>query len=104
MNAVEKVTNDLMNYFAALGAAAGHNFSIRDFHSQVMMNTFAAEERAGLDLALAQLVETGVLRQASPTEYVLTPQGLLRVRAIRGSTGRLVLSRSDVDIVCPRAS
>jgi hypothetical protein len=84
MSATAKVTQDLMNYFAAIGAAEGHRFSMRDFHSQVMMNVYAPDERAVLDLALGELVDTAVLRQASPTEYVLTPEGLLSVRAIRG--------------------
>lgn len=84
---VDDVVRDLMNYFAAIGAASGRTFSIRDFHSQVMMNAYAPQDRDCLDPALASLCDAGVLERASATEYVLTPTGLARVKALRASRG-----------------
>ena len=79
------VERALMNYFAAIGAAAGRTFSIREFDTQVMMNAYAPEDRACLALALAALAGAGVVLAASPTDYQLTPEGLRQVRAIRHS-------------------
>ena len=79
------VERRLMDFFAAMGAAPGHTFTIRDFNSQVMMNVYTPEDRACLGLALAALAEAGVVLATSPTDYCLTPEGLRRVRAIRYS-------------------
>jgi hypothetical protein len=77
------VRHRLMNYFAAIGAQEGRVFTLRDFNDQVMMDLFAAEERAGLAIALDAMIEAGVLRRASPTEYSLTPAGLSLVAVMR---------------------
>lgn len=77
------IERELLDYFAAIGAAPGHAFSLRDFHSQVMMNAFTPEERDGLPVALASLVAAGLLTQSSPTEYLLTDEGLRRIAALR---------------------
>jgi hypothetical protein len=71
-----------MNYFA-LGAQRGHVFTLRDINLQVMMNVFAPKERALLDVVLASLVAEGELSRASEPGYVLTEQGLERVRRLR---------------------
>ena len=77
---LENLTRNLMNYFAALGASQGHVFTLRDINLQVMMNVFAPDERALLDVVLARLVAEGDLRRVSEPGYVLTDQGLNRVR------------------------
>lgn len=83
MSATEKVKQDLMKYFAAVGAGAGHFFTLRDFNSQVMMNTYAPQERAALDVALLELVDAHILIRQSPTEFMLTASGLTLVRGMR---------------------
>jgi hypothetical protein len=60
-------------------------FSLRDFNTHVMMNSYESEDRAGLKLALAGLVAERILRQHSETEYLLTPEGLSAVRALRNA-------------------
>ncbi len=85
MSATVKTKQDLMKYFAALGAAPGHLFSVRDFNSQVMMNTFAPEARDCLDTALRELCAEGVVTKQSATEYLLTPEGLALVHTLRGT-------------------
>ena len=77
---LESLTSNLMNYFAALGAQQGHVFTLRDINLQVMMNVFAPDERALLDVVLARLVAEGDLSRVSEPGYVLTDQGLNRVR------------------------
>ena len=84
MITIDKVERDLMDYFAAIGAAH-RTYSIRDFHTQVMMNAYASEERDCLALALARLAEAGIVQPASPTDYKLTEKGLSGVRAMRRS-------------------
>jgi hypothetical protein len=83
MMTTDDVVRDLMNYFAAIGANAHRTFSIRDFNTQVMMNTFEPEERACLHLALAKLVEDEVVQPVSATDYLLTDKGFNAARAIR---------------------
>lgn len=82
MITIDKVERDLMNYFAAIGAAH-RTYSISDFHAQVMMNAYAPEERDCL--ALARLADAGIVQPASPTGYQLTEKGLSGVRAMRRS-------------------
>jgi hypothetical protein len=79
---IENLTRNLMNYFVALGASQGHVFTLRDINQQVMMNVFAPQERALLDLVLARLVAEGDLSRVSEPGYVLTDQGLSRVRRL----------------------
>lgn len=79
------VRSNLMNYFAALGSAAGRTFTLRDFNTQVMMNAYSPQERDCLRSALAMLGESGVIHATSATEYLLTPKGLADVRALRQS-------------------
>jgi hypothetical protein len=85
MSATVKTKQDLMKYFAAVGAAPGHLFSVRDFNSQVMMNTFAPEARDSLEMALRELCTEGVIRKHSATEYLLTAEGLALVHTLRGA-------------------
>jgi hypothetical protein len=85
MITIDHVVRDLMNYFAAIGAAAGRTFSMRDFDTHVMMNAYAPEDRDCLQGALASLSESGIVEAASPTEYLLTAKGLTQVRALRQS-------------------
>ncbi len=80
---LENLTRNLMNYFVALGAQQGHVFTLRDINLQVMMNVFAPEERALLDVVLAGLVADGDLSRTFEPGYVLTEQGLDRVRTLR---------------------
>jgi hypothetical protein len=77
------VVRNLMNYFAALGAAAGRTFTVRDFNTHVMMNVYLPEERECLGVALASLAEDGVVQCTSSTDYLLTPKGLADVQALR---------------------
>ena len=79
---IENLTRNLMNYFVALGASQGHVFTLRDINLQVMMNVFAPKERALLDVVLARLVAEGDLSPVSEPGYVLTDQGLDRVRLL----------------------
>jgi hypothetical protein len=74
MSSTEKVKQYVMQYLASVGNA-GTVFTLRDFNSQVMMNVYAAEERAVLEVALAELVDAGILERRAPTEYVLTQDG-----------------------------
>jgi len=85
MITIDHVVRDLMNYFAAIGAAAGRTFSVRDFHTQVMMNAYAPEDRDCLQGALASLCDSGIVEATSPTDYLLTAKGLTRVRELRQS-------------------
>jgi hypothetical protein len=85
---LENLTRNLMNYFVALGARQGHVFTLRDINLQVMMNVFAPGERELLDVALAGLVADGDLRRASEPGYVLTDQGLNRVKLLRSDVAR----------------
>jgi len=80
---VDNLTRNLTNYFVALGAQQGHVFTLRDINLQVMMNVFAPEERALLDVVLAGLVADGDLSRTPEPGYVLTEQGLNRVRNMR---------------------
>jgi hypothetical protein len=82
MSAVEKITEQLMDYFACV-AHPGQVFGPRDFNSQVMMNAFDPEERARLGAALEELVRQGVLEASSPIEYTLTREGLATARRLR---------------------
>ena len=81
---LENLTRNLVNYFSAVGARRGHVFTMRDLNLQVMMNTFAPEERALLDVVLTSFVHDGSLRRLSETSYALTDEGLRRVRRDRG--------------------
>ncbi|MGZ5073660.1 MAG: hypothetical protein ACXWBL_11000 [Usitatibacter sp.] len=83
MIAIRNTRQLLMEYFAALGAAPHHLFSVRDFNTHVMMNAYDSKDRGALDLALTELVTDGILGQHSKTEYLLTPEGLSRVRSLR---------------------
>lgn len=85
MTTVDEVVCDLMNYFAAIGANAHRTFSIRDFHTHVMMNAYAPQERECLGLALARLAEEGIVKPASATDYLLTRKGLNGLLAMRRS-------------------
>ena len=80
---MDNLTRNLTNYFVALGAQQGHVFTLRDINLQVMMNVFAPEERALLDVVLAGLVADGDLSRTPEPGYVLTEQGLNRVRNMR---------------------
>jgi hypothetical protein len=71
----------LMLYLASVGSTAGRTFGIRDFNSQVMMNAYSALERDGLQPALAALVERGILRQVSTTDYCVTAEGVRLMQA-----------------------
>lgn len=81
----QDVLSNLMNYFAAMGSAAGRTFTLRDFNTQVMMNAYAPQDRECLQSALASLGESGILHATSHTEWLLTPKGLAEVRALRQS-------------------
>ena len=83
MITIDDVVHNLMSYFAAIGGNVHRTYSIRDFHTHVMMTTYAPKERAFLGLALARLTEEGIVKSASATEYVLTAKGLNGVRAMR---------------------
>jgi hypothetical protein len=83
MTTIDDVVRNLMNYFAAIGAVTGRTFSIRDFDTHVMMNTYAPQDRECLAHALAALAEADIVRPASPTDYCLTAKGLGEVRAMR---------------------
>jgi DNA-binding transcriptional regulator PaaX len=80
---VDTITRNLENYFAAIGAPKGHVFELRDINLQVMMNAFAADERALLDVALSRLVDDGSLQRVSATGCSLTDEGLARVKRAR---------------------
>ena len=77
MEPVEKVQQRLMHYMRSFGSVPGRVFTLRDFNTQVMMNSFAPEDRV-LDAALAGMVEGKVLERRSPTEYVLLDPAYLR--------------------------
>ena len=77
MTPTEKVQQRLMHYMRSFGGAPGRVFTLRDFNTQVMMNSFAPEDRV-LDTALAELVDAQVLERRSPTEYVLLDPAYLR--------------------------
>jgi hypothetical protein len=89
MSPIQDTKRLLMEYFAALGAEPRHLFSVRDFNTHVMMNAYDSKDRGALDLALAELVAAGILGQHSSTEYLLTPEGLSRVRSLRSAPPRL---------------
>jgi hypothetical protein len=84
---IESLTRNLENYFVALGAPKGHVFTLQDINLQVMMNVFAPEERALLDVVIEALVLDGGLRRVSATGYVLTDEGLGRVSRLRSHPG-----------------
>lgn len=94
MSATVKTKQDLMEYFAAVGAAPGRLFSIRDFNSQVMMNTFAPEARDCLEVALRELCAEGVVTKQSATEYLLTAEGLALVHVLRGTREQRTAARA----------
>jgi hypothetical protein len=79
---LENLTRNLMNYFVALGASRGHVFTLRDINLQVMMNVYAPQERALLDVVLAGLVADGELSRTPEPGYVLTDAGRDRVRRL----------------------
>ena len=79
---LENLTRNLMNYFVALNAPRGHVFTLRDINLQVMMNVYAPQERALLDVVLAGLVADGELSRTPDPGYVLTDEGLNRVRQL----------------------
>jgi hypothetical protein len=79
----EKSKKDLLRYFDAIGADIGRIFNVRDIDSQVMMNTFAPEARAGRDYAIAELITEGILRQVTATQYMLTESGAKFVKGFR---------------------
>jgi len=81
--AIESVRLELLSYFATIGAEPERVYTIRDFNSQVMMNAYSPAERARLGQALAELLDAGILRQRSPTEYLLTAAGEAVVKAKR---------------------
>jgi hypothetical protein len=83
--AVQAVMRNLVNYFAAIGAAKGHVFELRDINHHVMMNVFAPEERALLDVALDGLIEDGALWRVSTTGCSLTDDGLAHVNRQRAA-------------------
>jgi hypothetical protein len=83
MTPTEKARKDLLSYFDAIGADVGRIFNVRDIDSQVMMNTFAPEARAGRDYAIADLIAEGILEQVKPTEYMLTAAGATFVKGFR---------------------
>jgi hypothetical protein len=83
MTTIDDVVRDLMNYFAAIGAVPDRTFSIRDFHTHVMMNAYTPQDRECLAHALAALAEADIVRPESPTDYRLTAKGLDEVRALR---------------------
>ena len=82
------LTKRLVEYFTAIGARAGHVFELRDINLQVMMNVFAADERALLDAALDRLVADGMLLRVSATGCSLTAAGLEQVNCLRTDSGR----------------
>ena len=82
MSAVQRITEQLMDYFACVGHP-GRVFGPRDFNSQVMNNVFDAESRGALGIALQQLAEAGVLEAASPIAYTLTGGGFAMARRLR---------------------
>jgi len=94
---LEKLTQRLLDYFAAIGARAGHVFELRDINHQVMMNVFAADERAVLDAALDGLVAGDVLRRVSASGWSLTDAGLEQVNRLRSASGRSVAGVPGVE-------
>ena len=95
MTATEKITDQLMNYFACV-AHAGQVFGPRDFNSQVLVYAFDPQERAALGTALQELVEAGVLRLTKPIEYTLTSDGFATARRLR--EGNRTAARGTVPV------
>jgi hypothetical protein len=83
MTTIDDVVRNLMNYFAAIGAVPDRTYSIRDFHTHVMMNAYTPQDRECLSRALEALTEADIVQAASPTDYRLTAKGLGEVRAMR---------------------
>ena len=80
---VEMLTHRLLCYFGSMGSPRSQVFTLRAINLQVMMNVYSASERDGLGAALAGLVASGALLQVSATDYELTDDGMLRVRAVK---------------------
>ena len=80
---LEDLTRRLLVYFGAVGAPRHHLFTLSEINLQVMLNSYAANERDLLPIALAGIVNNGDLRATSPTSYSLTDQGLRRVQGAR---------------------
>lgn len=83
MLTIQEIERRLMDYFVAVGGDPAKVFGPRDFDSQVMMDAFTPEDRAGLALALGSLAHAGIVAPASPGEWQLTKSGLDRVKATR---------------------
>lgn len=82
MTGNDKVKRALMGYLAAVGSA-DHVFTTRDFNTQVLIQVYKPEERAGLDVALGDLIAAGLLAQESATQWRLTPAGVDQMRAMK---------------------
>jgi hypothetical protein len=82
MSTKARIKHDLLHYFETRGAVAGHLVSVRDFSSPMLKN-YTAEEMALLDVVFDEWVDARVLHRQSPTEYILTPEGLDLARADR---------------------
>ena len=85
MSTAQEVERNLMNYFAAVDGQGKHSFSVRDFHSQVMMNAYTEMDRSFLQVALSSLIDGGVIALTTRNEYHLTKEGQRRVQAMRES-------------------
>ena len=103
---LEELTQRLLDYFAAIGARAGHVFELRDINHQVMMNVFAADERAVLDAALDGLVAGDVLLRVSASVIApwFIPAGYHRVTTCKPLSGTVRPCRFRASLVRGRAA
>ena len=86
MNPTPDIRQRLLNYLAAVGPTVGRIFGIRDFNAQVMMNSYSAHDRDGLQPALDALVAEGILSRVSATDYCVTASGTRLVQGKKHSS------------------
>ncbi|HET7728904.1 MAG TPA: hypothetical protein VFK48_02615 [Usitatibacter sp.] len=93
MMTVEKLKDDILNYYATIKAFNGRSLGVRDFNAQLMSGTFDAESREALTGALEALVDEQLLVRCSPTEYSLTRDGVVAAHAARERTASALDAR-----------
>lgn len=77
MAALERVKQDIMDFFAKTNAEVGHVFAVKPFYHQVMLH-YNPKEKGAVEEAMKQLVSEGLVEEKEGSHF-LTQKGFDRI-------------------------
>ncbi len=93
MTTADSLKKQILTYFGTIASPARGSLTIRDFNTQLMSKTFAAEDRDLLAVALDELVASGLLVERSAKTYALTPQGVAAAHEAKAAKASEIASK-----------